>query len=216
MKDVYSGKSGKNKEVKRNKKPSIRQEIYRLVGTSRGTVGAFVARPKKISFDGQDSEEKIILLLRQHPVVNLKWMSIAAIMLATPLFLAKVPLLEGFPANFRLASITIWYLLAIAFIIEQSLSWLFNIGIITTHQAMDIDFFSLIYKRATEADISKIQDVTAYTGGVLQTFFNYGSVYIQTAGEKRELEFINIPNPSLVAEVIEKLRLEHKRGGPGI
>ncbi len=217
MRDIYSSRVDKKGKVTKSpsgskkkmiKKQSPRQKIYRLVGSSRGTVGAFVARPKRVSFDGQEPEEKIILLLRQHPIVNVKWFSLVIIMAIVPLLLGGVPLLKDFPARFYLASIILWYLLTIAFAVEQSLAWLFNIGIITTNQAIDIDFFSLTNKRITEAEINKIQDVTSRFGGILQTFFNYGSVYIQTAGEKPELEFVNIPNPTLVADVIEKLRLE--------
>ena len=47
-----------------------------------------------------------------------------------------------------------------------------------------------------------IEDVTAEIRGILGTVFNYGTIYVQTAGRVTHFEFNNIPNPHRVAKLI--------------
>ena len=42
-------------------------------------------------------------------------------------------------------------------------------------------------------------------GGVARTIFNYGDVFIQTAAEVSEFDFLAVPNPDKVAKIIEDL-----------
>ena len=52
----------------------------------------------------------------------------------------------------------------------------FNVYIVTDERIIDIDFYNLIYKEVSDANIDKIQDVTYKMGGVVRTLFNYGDV----------------------------------------
>jgi len=45
----------------------------------------------------------------------------------------------------------------------------------------------------------------------LATVVDYGTVYIQTAGEKTEIEFENVPQPAKVAAILNELLLEEER-----
>ncbi len=172
--------------------------------------GAFVARPRGVNFESQDDREKIILLLRRHWITNVRWIGIALLMSLAPLLLSQAPFLAGFPPRFQLAALVSWYLLVLAYVIQQTLSWFFNVGIITNQRVVDIDFFNLIHKRISDADLDKIQDITFNINGALRTIFNYGSVYIQTAAEKPELSFENVPDPALVTKVLEKLTAKNE------
>ena len=183
-----------------------------LLGRRHGHIwGAFVARPRGVNFESQSNQEKIILLLRRHWITNVRWMGIALAMALAPFLLSQAPFLAGFPPRFQLAALVSWYLLVLAYIIQQTLSWFFNVGIITNRRVVDIDFFNLIHKRISDADLDKIQDVTFKIDGTLRTIFNYGSVYIQTAAEKPELSFESVPNPGLVTKVLEKLTAKNGR-----
>ena len=53
--------------------------------------------------------------------------------------------------------------------------------------------------------VSKIEDVTYKRSGFFGTMFNYGDVYIQTAGAEPNIEFLSIPKPGEVAQLITKL-----------
>jgi len=221
MKDIYKREVAKLKKAPAWQLPTkslvskmpkltsknIYQEISQMVGKSKGFIGSFIAQPLKVNFEGQEPEEKIILLVRRHWITNFGWVAIATLMIFSPFILTKFFLLIAFPPPLGFAAIILWYLLTLAFVIQGSLSWLFNVGIITNKRVIDFDFYALFYKRISDAEINKIQDVTVRVNGALRTLFDFGDVFIQTAGERPEIEFQDIPHPSLVAKVLEKLRL---------
>lgn len=215
MADIFvnpSLKPSKKKGKKRQKEAvKIRREVYRILKRASAPASAFVARPKDIAFETQIEKEEIVLLLRRHPITNLGWIFVAFLMCLAPLVLRFFPIIEFLPARFQFIALLMWYLLTVAFILEQFLGWYFNVYIITDERLVDVDFVSLIYKEISDAAIDKIQDVSFKMGGILGTMFNYGTVYIQTAAEKPRFEFEKVPNPALVAKVLEKLRMEEQQ-----
>lgn len=205
MPDIYI--SPEKKAVEEAKK------IIKNVGekVSYNPLASFIALPQKFSFETQEADEQIIVLLRQHWIMNVYWIITALIMIMAPLILRYFPLFSFLPANFQLVAIILWYLVTLGFILEKFLSWYFNVFIITDERIIDIDFISLTYRRITEAQIEKIQDVTYKVGGLLHNLFDYGSVYIQTAGPSPEIEFQQIPKPHIVAKVLNLLMIQEQQ-----
>jgi hypothetical protein len=197
--------------AKSDQAKKIRREVYHLLRKASAPAAAFVARPRDILFETQIEKEEIILLLRRHPITNLSWILIAILMSLAPFLLRFFPFFEFMPARFQFIGILMWYLLVIAFVLEQFLGWYFNVYIITDERLVDVDFISLIYKEISDAAIDKIQDVSFKMGGILGTMFNYGTVYIQTAAERPKFEFEDVPDPALVSKVLEKLRMEEQQ-----
>lgn len=159
----------------------------------------------RINFENKEDQEKVVLFLRQHPVVNIGWIIIAVLMILAPSFLRVFPILAFLPNNFQFIAVLLWYLITFAFILEKFLSWYFNIFIVTDRRVVDIDFHNLIYKEVSDADVDKVEDVTYSMGGVVRAIFNYGDVLIQTAAEKRQFKFEAVPNPDRVAKIIQEL-----------
>ena len=91
------------------------------------------------------------------------------------------------------------------------LNWYFNVGIITSKRVIDIDFYAVLYKEITNAQLGRIEDTTVKSGGYLESFFDYGSIFVQTAGTEANVEFINVPHPSDAVQIINKL-LSKKHG----
>jgi hypothetical protein len=99
----------------------------------------------------------------------------------------------------------------IGFAIESFIKWFYNVYIITDERIIDIDFHSLLFKDISSAKIDNIEDSTASTGGFWGSLFDYGTITIQTAAEKREFEFGSVPHPNKVAKLINELLLEEER-----
>ena len=91
------------------------------------------------------------------------------------------------------------------------INWYYNVGIITNKRVIDVDFFSIFYKEITVARLGNIQDITTKSGGYIQAFFDYGTIFIQTAGTDANVEFINVPMPSQIVQTINNL-LAKKHG----
>jgi len=173
--------------------------------SSHSRFSAFNLYPKNIGFETKHDGEKIILMLRQHPVTNLKWIAGTLLLLTGPTLLSAIGIFSLLPSGFPLVISMAWYLVTSAYAIEGFLGWYFNVFFITTDAIIDVDFFNLIGKRVSEADLSKIQDVSYSTNGVLGTMLNYGNVQVQTAAEITEFRFESVPNPEKVAKMLDDL-----------
>ncbi len=225
MTDIYNNtKANSRTKTKKTKKsvtykkeiknmPTIAAESperHRLAGHSHNPMSAFSYFPDKVKFVTEDPEEEIVLLLRHHPITNIKWSLFAFLMIIAPSFANVVPMWDSFPWEFQLISIIIWYLITTAFIFEEFLSWFFHVNIITDERILEVDFINLIYREMTEANISNIEDVTVEMGGTLRTFFNFGNIIIQTASEVPRIVFEDVPNPDKVAKILRELRIQEE------
>lgn len=175
---------------------------------TKNPLTSFAYQPENVRFMDQDPEEKIILFLRWHPITNLGWILLAAVFFLAPIVFGTFPILSSIPLNFRLVMALLWYLIAVAYTYEKFLHWFFSAFLITNKRVIDIDFENLIYRQISFASLEKIQDVTIKAGGGGMTLFNYGNVFIQTAGEIPNIEFERIPRPDKVAHILKQLVLQ--------
>ena len=67
---------------------------------------------------------------------------------------------------------------------------------------MDVTQEGLFNHTVSELHIDKIEDVTSKTTGFFGTIFNYGDVYVQTAGTIERFEFVDVPNPASIEKMI--------------
>jgi hypothetical protein len=192
--------------------PEEYSELIRTEKPTRNPFAALSIRPANTYFDSQHAQEEILMVLRQHPIVNAGWMILSFVLILLPFTLfPMLPLFSLIPDRFQFFALIGWYLLVLAYMIESFLYWYFNIYIITDERIVDVDFYSLIYRALSSAKIDNIQDTTATTKGVLGAVFNYGDVTIQTAAEKREFEFLKVPQPATVTKFLNELILEEER-----
>ncbi|MBI4034952.1 MAG: PH domain-containing protein [Candidatus Chisholmbacteria bacterium] len=179
---------------------------------TKNPLAAFVVRPKRIKFETQEAEEYVLLLLRRHFITNVPWIMVTVVMVVAPTIAARLfPILTLAPVNFQIVAALMWYLLTIGLVMENFLSWYFNVYLVTDERIVDIDFYSLIYKEVSDTKLERIQDVTVVQGGVIRALFNFGTVNIQTAGERREFDFEDVPRPQLVAKFLNEMMLEEER-----
>jgi hypothetical protein len=179
---------------------------------TRNPLAAFMVRPKNLTFETQEAQEKVLLLLRRHLITNVPWIAGAVLMSLAPA-LARVilPAVDLVPLRFQLVLTLMWYLLTAGLVLERFLSWYFNVYIVTDERIVDIDFYSLIYREISDTKIERIQDVTVVQGGVVRALFNFGTVNIQTAGERREFDFEDVPKPQVVAKFLNEMTLEEEK-----
>ena len=158
-----------------------------------------------VRFEDQRNNEIVLLLLRKHWLTNLGWLILGVLLFIVPLIFKDFPALAILPLKYRLLVFIGWYLLLIAYLFEKFLGWFYNVGIVTDQRVVDIDFYGLLYKEVSTADLDKIQDVTQKQIGAVRTVFNFGNILIQTAAETQMLEFEDIPQPDKVAKLLNDL-----------
>ncbi|MBU1033424.1 PH domain-containing protein [Patescibacteria group bacterium] len=187
-------------------------EVMKNEKSTNNFFRTFISKPKNIHLDIQNKDEKIILVLRQHLITQLKsFLFLCMIILLIPILLNFSGFIETFPDKFIGAFYIFWIVLTFGLFTRTFLIWFFNVYIITDERIIDVDFASMIYHNISYAKIENIEDVTARTTGPLAAIFNYGTILIQTAGEKTEFEFGNVPQPAKVTKLISELLLEEEK-----
>lgn len=173
---------------------------------------AIFEAPLKIKFDRQEDSEVIKLFLRQHPIVNIFWVTTTIILLIMPAVLLFLDTLLGFnyaltiPLNLFVGGLIIYYLLVLAYAFEQFLSWYFNVYIVTNMHIVDINFYSLLAKEVVEISLDDIEVIAAHTAGILGSLFNFGNVEIETAAETKRILFEKVPRPDMVSDMVQDLQ----------
>ena len=179
---------------------------------------AYIENPTGCRFEGQDTDEKILLLLRAHPITNLRWIIPAVLLFLVPFF---IPIglrflnldFSTIPQTFAIVFLIINYLLVLIITFEGFLHWYFNVYIVTEKNIVDVDFHSLLFKNIDVAPLRNIEDTSSSMGGILNSIFHYGNVFIQTAGATKNIDFHSVPRPHHVADFI--LDEAHKIYGRG-
>jgi hypothetical protein len=187
-------------------------EIMKHESVSNNPFKSYIPKPNKIAFELQDRDEKIILILRQHPITQIK----NALLLAfgffiVPWLLQLSGIIDFLPSQFRFAFYLFLVVIFIGIAFRCFLLWFFNVYIITDERIIDVDFLSMIYKNISTAKTENIQDVTKKSSGIMATIFDYGTILIQTSAAKNEFEFDHVPHPGRVAKLLNELILEEER-----
>lgn len=200
---------------KKGKGDSLEREanavpVHKFPGHSHNPLSAFCYYPDRVEFENKDPEEKVVLLLRKHPITNIGWLLLTFVIIVAPAFISSLPFIEQVPIRFQLVGVLIWYLVTAGFAYEKFLSWFYSVNIVTDERLFDVEFSNLIYRKMTDAEIERIQDVTVQMGGAIRTTLNYGDIIIQTAAEMPEIEFEAVPEPDKVAKILRELRVEEQ------
>ena len=180
---------------------------------------SYIEHPAALRFEGQDHDEKILLLLRAHPVTNLNWIFGALLLFLLPFFLPGIfelanLNLSSVPSNYGILLLIINYLLVLIIVFEGFLHWYFNVYIVTEKNVIDVDFHSLLFKNIDVAPLRNIEDTSSSMGGLLSSIFHYGNVFIQTAGTSRNIDFQAVPRPHHVADfILDETHKIHGKGG---
>ncbi|KKS31380.1 hypothetical protein A2380_02600 [candidate division WWE3 bacterium RIFOXYB1_FULL_43_24] len=182
-------------------------------------LGSLQENPKATSYDGRDDDERIKYVIRKSALLTIPWLAATAILFVLPLLVPFVFsfLPEGSPVLLDAGSVLIvtvlWYLFSFGFFLQNACGWFFNILIITNKKIVDIDFTGFLYKNISETTLNNIEDVTSNVSGAFGVAFNIGSLFIQTAAEKREFEFHGVEDPSRIRDVLSDLVAKVKHYG---
>lgn len=189
---------------------------------TRNPFSTFAFSPLGVTFETQEAGEEIILLLRQHVITQVPYILITIFLLFVPFLLAPIfALLRvdifSLLTPLQVFLITIfWYLFVLAYVLYRFVFWYYNVYILTNERIIDFDFKGILHKEASYAKLTQIEDVSPKSVGFFSTFFHYGDVYIQTAGEMREFEFLRVPKPDDVAQrILAEVRVEEGEA-PGV
>lgn len=187
--------------------PSVSEAV---ATKTMGLFSHFMQKPDDVQFESQQEGEVADLVLRPHIVTNVPWIIISFVLILCPWILW--PLVFTFkalpfaiPFGYPIVLTLFWYVVVAGFSLTSFLHWYYNIYIVTSQRIVDIDFIQLLYRRFSSAQLSRIQDVTYTQSGFARTLFDYGDVFIQTAGSDSNFDFEDVAHPQKVVDTIALL-----------
>ncbi|TXI31639.1 MAG: PH domain-containing protein [Niabella sp.] len=166
-------------------------------------------------FPSQQPNEKIVIAVREHWFRLVSKIFIIAILSLLPwvfetLIVGATVLDKSTTAMAIFNTLSsVYYLgLLVALFIVYILYYL-NFHVVSVERIVDIDQTGLLFREVSELNIETIEDVTSQKKGLLGNLFNYGTVFVQTAGATERFEFHNIANPEEITSIILKLYEQH-------
>ncbi len=163
-----------------------------------------------LSFPGQREDERILMVIRKHPLVYCRLSLAFVLTIVVPLFIflwfwfRQYPLSLYYSRGLVMGIFSSFYLLyGILFTCVGWINEAFDLFILTSHRLMDITQISLVRRSVTSTPLERIQDATNIVNGILPTLFNYGNLEIQTAsGDTKLIAIDRIPHPGETAREI--------------
>ncbi|MBI4096782.1 MAG: hypothetical protein HY425_03650 [Candidatus Levybacteria bacterium] len=176
------------------------------------TFSAFCKNPKGVTFQTQKPDEKIILLLRAHFITNIAWIIVSLVLIILPVIILFF--LPRLGVNFLSSSqairftgiyVLFYSLIVFSYILINFLHWFYNVFLVTTQRVVDIDYSDIVVHNIAVTNLEHIEDVNYTQSGFIPTIFNYGSLFVQTAGNERNFEALSIPRPREATHIIGDL-----------
>lgn len=167
-------------------------------------------------FPEQNDQEKIYLLTRAHWLTLLPkfivWLIFSSFPIVFDLFVvANSPtLLEPQAQNVINFFKSIYLMISATALFAIWVLYYLNYQIVTNERLVDVDQRGFLHHQSSELHLSDVQDVTVEVKGVLGTFFDFGTVFVQTAGTTKQFEFDLVAHPHLVAKLILALQENFK------
>jgi len=158
--------------------------------------------PATLEKDLVNKEERVLLILRAHPITTLPWLLVGLGLVLIPIFFSPYLTLLKLNPNQELFLILSWYALSFSYLVTKFFFWYFNLGVVTNQKIVDVDANNLLNTVTTATVVSKVEEVNKKSLGIISSYFDYGDIYIETAGEIPNIEFLKVPHPSEVVKLI--------------
>jgi uncharacterized membrane protein YdbT with pleckstrin-like domain len=168
-------------------------------------------------FPGKEKDENIILILRRHWFVIIKFSAKFLLFTAIPAGIYFV-IVNFYPSLINntnslsyallLLGASFYYLFIWLLLFATWLDYYLDVWIVTNKRIISIELKGLFFRVISELRISRVQDVTSEIQGMIPTFLKYGNVYVQTAAEQERFFFKQVPNPDFVKRKIIELHDE--------
>jgi hypothetical protein len=192
-----------------------------------GALGSYKFKPDQVRFSTQNPREQVFVLLRAHAITNIGWVFRTVVWMLMP-FIVIIALdflnldfssilgLRTLNSELSLNRVAIvilisYYSLLLTSAITNFINWYYNLYLVTNERIIDYNFQALISYEIVEARLENIEDVKEKSVGFLPSLWGYGDIFVQTAGKDTVFDFISVPQPSRVRDIIADLASFSKR-----
>ena len=162
-----------------------------------------------------DSSEKIMRIVRKHWFVLLSDFFVLLFFIAIPvvlLFLLQIIPIDSmlnFSGNATYAKaffLFAWLLLVWMFGWNMWTDYYLDVLIVTNNRIFDITQEGLFKRTSSSFRIDKIQNVTVDQKGIIETLFDFGTIKLETAGEREDFVASYITNPYEIKKFVNEMQ----------
>jgi len=147
-----------------------------------------------------EKDENILRVVRRHWFVMLPTIIGLLIMAVLPLIVIKY---FGFDIGHLGAFLySLWLLALWTMLFIDWTDYYLDVLLITNQRILNIEQRGFFNRQVISFRYSQIQDITVNTEGVIQTFFHFGLMQIQTAGEIQNIIIRHADNPEEARSLI--------------
>ncbi|MDD2908052.1 MAG: PH domain-containing protein [Candidatus Gracilibacteria bacterium] len=142
--------------------------------------------------------EKVIMVVKRHWIVYV--ILFIYFILAITISIALYVIL-GVSSLTHLGNIFIWLMFSLFLYIE----WLnheLDMYVVTNNRVIGIEQISFLNRAVSECNLGQVQEVNSKTSGLFANILNYGTLSIQTAGNKTTLQMDFCPDSIQAARKI--------------
>lgn len=105
---------------------------------------------------------------------------------------------------------SVWFfILWMIFFIEWT-DYYLDFWVITNRRIVDAEQIGFFRRQVVSLGYEQIQDITVETKGFIRTIFNFGTLHIQTAGERNDIVISDAHFPEDARSLILKLQEQSK------
>ncbi|OGI22097.1 MAG: hypothetical protein A2808_03675 [Candidatus Moranbacteria bacterium RIFCSPHIGHO2_01_FULL_55_24] len=175
---------------------------------------------KKIHFPGQRETETVVSIVHRHWFNLLSHLFIVFVMaffllgslFLIPLLFPEITAGERFRFLIFLQNTLFVFLWLYGFLVW--IDYYFDIWIITDERILNIEQKGLFVRHISELTYGRVQDITTTVEGIVPTMFNFGDLYVQTAGENGRFIFRQVPDPLHLKDTIMRITRDAASGSP--
>lgn len=165
------------------------------------------------------ADEEVLFVKRRHPLIYLASFFLFLIMEVLPIavyfflqnFMPDI-LADGFAYMGFVMIASLFMLAGWLQFYAQFVDYYLDFWAVTTKRIVNVEQNGLFGRVISELELSQVQDVTSEINGILPSIFQYGFVYVQSAGEKMRFVFEEIPDPHTIRKQIIELVQKCKKG----
>lgn len=164
--------------------------------------------------------EKVICQIRRHPV------GLIGIYIGTGLFVIALAAIYLFglralgidtSQTMRIGGAVAALLVALAFLnlfVELKIYYN-NRWILTSDSLTQVQQTGLFSQQSSQLSLGSLEDITAEQNGIMTHLFNYGTLKVETAGERSKFWFPFCPDPNYYAQQVLDAREKFQQQNPG-
>lgn len=207
-----------NEEDKTSQTPSERDKAILMdslgIQTHGGRLHAlssYFEDPEKVKFNNKLDEEILLLFLRRHFITNFPWMLKAFALGLIPIIFEFLSMFGFYSTDFvtpegKIIVYGFYYFFILSgYIFVNYMTWYYNISLVTNIRIVDIDFSNIVFENVAATKLSQVEDVKYSQIGIFRSIFDYGDVFVETAGTASNFQFFAVPHPENVIRIINNL-----------